>query len=98
MAQNKQLQNENYQLVRLDLSESEQKRLAEAELTFRKLGSELSAVAENEGWLNWVLELCGYHRANASLGLIGLSNSIATYGANRHHFKKLVRSALKLPE
>jgi len=86
------------ELEQLDLPQPEQKRLAEAQSTLRKLGTEMKAFAENERVVVWLLERGGYDPNEAGRGLMGLSNSLNTYGKDRHHFGQMIQTALRLPQ
>jgi hypothetical protein len=81
----------------VDLPPPDQKRLMEAQTRLRKLGTEMKAFAENERVVVWLLERGGYDPNKASQGLIGFSNSINTYGKDRHHFGQMIQTALRLP-
>jgi hypothetical protein len=82
----------------IDLPPSDQKRLSEAKTSLRKLGTEMKAFAENEWMVVWLLERGGYDPNKAWQGLMGLSNSISTYGKERHHFGQMIQKALRLPQ
>jgi hypothetical protein len=85
-------------LQKFDIPATEQTRLEDAKSAFRKLGSEMKALAENERLVVRLLKTFRYDPASASAGLIGLSNSIATYGVFRHKSKKMIQRALRFTE
>jgi len=61
-------------------------RLEEAEGVFRDLASQMRAFAQNEILAVWIVKLLRYDPVMASAGLIGMSNSLATYGrCGRQH-------------
>jgi len=65
-----------------DFTEADAKMLEEAEGVFRDLASQMRAFAQNEILAVWIQ----YDPVMASAGLIGMSNSLATYGrCGRQH-------------
>ena len=63
-------------------TEADAKMLEEAEGVFRDLASQMRAFAQNEILAVWIR----YDPVMASAGLIGMSNSLATYGrCGRQH-------------
>ncbi len=65
-----------------DFTEADAKMLEEAEGVFRDLASQMRAFAQNEILAVWIR----YDPVMASAGLIGMSNSLATYGrCGRQH-------------
>jgi hypothetical protein len=79
-------------------TETDAKRLEEAEGVFRELASQMRAFAQNETFAVWIVKLLRYDPVMASAGLIGMSNSLATYGRNRVLQKKRVQDALHFRE
>jgi len=67
-------------------TEADAKMLEEAEGVFRDLASQMRAIAQNEILAVWIVKLLRYDPVMASAGLIGMSNSLATYGrCGRQH-------------
>ena len=79
-------------------TEADAKRLEEAEGIFRELASQMRAFAQNETLAVWIVKLLRYDPVMASSGLIGISDSLATYGRNRVLQKKRVQDALRFRE
>jgi hypothetical protein len=78
------------------LSDAELQRLTLAMDTFRDLGSQMSAFANNETFALRAAKTFGYDPALASSSLIGLSNSIHTHGAPERIFnREALAKALK---
>ena len=65
---------------RSGFTEADAKMLEEAEGVFRDLASQMRAFAQNEILAVWIVKLLRYDPVMASAGLIGMSNSLATYG------------------
>ncbi len=86
------------ELERMDIPESEQQRLEQAESIYRDLASQFRAFAENERLAVWVVQKLGYDPLKASKGLIGMSNTVRTAGGNKHAQIKTVQSALRISE
>jgi hypothetical protein len=79
------------------LSDAERQRLTLAMDTFRDLGSQMSAFANNETFALRAAKTFGYDPALASSSLIGLSNSIDTHGAPERILNRTaLAKALKL--
>jgi hypothetical protein len=73
-------------------------RLAQAENQYRDLASQVRAFADTQSPTCVVLRWLGFDVRKASSGLIGLSNTINTYGKTRAYQKQTIIEALKLPE
>jgi hypothetical protein len=82
----------------LQLSYEEIGRLNEAKVAYRDLASQLRAFAQNEYFATWIVRRFGYEPAKASGSLIGLSNTIETYGGNRAFQTRTVQEALRIKE
>jgi hypothetical protein len=80
------------------LTEQEKSDLREAMKSIRNLGSDLRVFSLNESRALYLVKSLGYDPALASGGLYGLSNSIHTYGAERHARKCTIQKALLIPE
>ena len=80
------------------LSETELVELADARKTVRDLSSQFRAFAYNETYALRFARLLGYDPLKASEGLFGLSNSLETYGGERVYHRKIVQTALKIPD
>jgi hypothetical protein len=82
----------------LNLGYDEIARLESAQNAFRDLAAQLSAFSGNETFALRAAMLLGYDPANASKGLIGLSNELDTYGEGRSFHRKTLAVALKLKD
>jgi hypothetical protein len=82
----------------LDLSYEEIGRLNDAKVAYRDLASQLRAFAQNEYLATWVVRRFGYEPAKASAALIGMSNTIGTYGGNRAFQTRAVEEALRITD
>ncbi|MBI4275508.1 MAG: hypothetical protein HY659_12505 [Rhizobiales bacterium] len=80
----------------LDLSDKENARLEEAQSVLRDLASQMRSFADNELLAVRIVRLLRYDPQNASAGLIGLSNSIDTFGGNKAFQIKTIEKALRL--
>jgi len=80
----------------IKISDEDNQRLKQAEDTFRDLASQMKRFATNEPLAVLVVRCCGYDPKKASAGLIGVSNSIGTYGQTRAWQKKTVMEALRI--
>jgi hypothetical protein len=82
----------------LVLSYEEIGRLNDAKVPFRDLASQLRSFAQNEYLATWIVQRFGYEPAKASAALIGLSNTIETYGGNRAFQTREVEESLRIKE
>jgi hypothetical protein len=73
-------------------------RMEEAQRSLRDLAAQMRAFAENETWARWLARLLRYNPRDASSGLVGLSNSLDTYGEGRDFHRKTLRRALRLSD
>jgi hypothetical protein len=83
------------QLTDLAIPEQAEKRLRDAEETFRDLGARLQAFTASEPMATTCLRVLGIDFKDAGAALIGLSNSVGVYGKQRAHFKQRLESALR---
>jgi hypothetical protein len=72
-------------------------RLQEAENQYRDLASQVRAFADTQSPTCIVLRWFGFDLRKASSGLIGLSNTLNTYGKGRAFHKETINIALKFP-
>lgn len=70
-------------------------RLRAAENQYRELGAQVRAFADTQSPTCFVLKRMGFDVRMAASGLIGLSNTISTYGKNRAFQTETINSALK---
>src|SRR3981081_3921415 len=80
-----------------DMTPDNFERLQEAENQYRDLASQVRAFADTQSPTCTVLRWFGFDLRKASSGLIGLSNTINTYGKTRAFHKQLINEALKFP-
>lgn len=80
-----------------DLSPDEQERLRDAQIQYRDLASQMRAFADTRAIACLFLRALGFNPRKAASGLIGLSNSIDTYGKGRAFQIKTIEVALKFP-
>ena len=66
--------------------------------TVRDLASQFRAFAFNETYALRFARLLRYDPLRATDGLFGLSHSLETYGGDRIVHRKIVQTALKIPE
>jgi hypothetical protein len=78
-----------------ELTSGEIEALANAQKDIRTLASKFRAFALNETLASKAVVRLGYDPYSAAQGLIGLSNTIDTYGKDRNEQKKTVSEALK---
>jgi len=81
------------------LTDQEKERSDEAREVLRNLAAEMKKFAENESLAVWLVRWCPcwrYQPAEASRGLIGLSNTFDSYRMARAHHKKMVEAALRI--
>jgi hypothetical protein len=81
-----------------ELSPDENERLMQAQTQYRDLGVQMRAFADTESPTCFCLKWFGFDPRQASSGLIGLSNSLSTYGKERAFHTKTVTDALAFPE
>jgi hypothetical protein len=83
----------------VDLSEAGEKRLAEAEKTFRDLAAQMQGFAVGE-WVaaKAVKKAVGFDAMEISRALIGFANEIGTYGKGRHDYRERINKLLRLGE
>jgi hypothetical protein len=72
-------------------------RLQEAENQYRDLASQVRAFADTQSPTCVVLRWLGFDLRKASSGLIGLSNTLNTYGKSRAFHKEAISVAMKFP-
>jgi hypothetical protein len=70
-------------------------RLQEAENQYRDLASQIRAFADTQAPTCLVLRWCGFDLRKASSGLMGLSNTLNTYGKGRAFHKDAINAAMK---
>jgi hypothetical protein len=80
----------------IELAPPEEKRLMEAQDTFRRLGAEMRAFANAEYFASPVVTWFGFNPDEIAKALIGYSNQIDTYGPGRDLFHKRVESLLRI--
>jgi hypothetical protein len=71
--------------------------LREHQQVVRRLGTRMSAFADTRTVAAFVVKLQGYDPSTAAAGLIGLSNALPQYGAERKRWRTQVEQALKFP-
>ena len=80
-----------------DLSPEEQENLKDAQIQYRDLASQMRAFADTRAFACRLLHALGFNPRKAAAGLIGLSNSIDTYGKGRAFQTRTIEEALKFP-
>ena len=80
-----------------DMTPDNFERLQEAENQYRDLASQVRALADTQSPTCTVLRWFGFDVRKASSGLIGLSNTVNTYGKTRAFQKQAINEALKFP-
>jgi hypothetical protein len=78
-----------------DMTPDNLERLQEAENQYRDLAAQLRAFADTQPPTCAVLRWFGFDLRKASSGLVGLSNTLNTYGKTRAFQKQTVSEALK---
>ena len=81
-----------------DMTPDNFERLQEAENQYRDLASQVRAFADTQSPTCTILRWFGFDARKASSGLIGLSNTVNTYGMTRAFQKQTINEALKFPE
>jgi hypothetical protein len=72
-------------------------RLQEAESQYRDMASQVRAFADTQSPTCTVLRWLGFDVRKASSGLLGLSNTLNTYGKGRALHKESINAAMKFP-
>jgi hypothetical protein len=72
-------------------------RLQEAENQYRDLASQVRAFADTQSPTCAVLRWFGFDLRKASSGLMGLSNTLNTYGKGRAFHKEAINAAMRFP-
>jgi hypothetical protein len=80
-----------------DLTPDNIERLEEAENQYRDLASQVRAFADTQSPTCIVLRWFGFDLRKASSGLMGLSNTLNTYGKGRAFHKETINAAMKFP-
>jgi hypothetical protein len=80
-----------------DMTPDNFERLQEAENQYRDLASQVRAFADTQSPTCTVLRWFGFDVRKAASGLIGLSNTINTFGKTRAFHKEAINGALKFP-
>jgi hypothetical protein len=83
---------------RLELSETDIKKLEEAQVILQDLAAQLRAFALNETFALRIVRALRYSPLEASSGLFGLSNSFDTYGKDKAAHRRLVVRALRISD
>src|ERR1700682_426908 len=81
-----------------DMTPDNFERIQEAENQYRDLASQVRAFADTQSPTCAVLRWFGFDVRKASSGLIGLSNTLNTYGKTRAFHKEGINAAMKFPE
>ena len=71
--------------------------LREHQQALRRLGTRMSAFADTRTIAACAVKVQGYDPSKAAAGLIGLSNALPEYGAERKRWRTQVEQALKFP-
>jgi hypothetical protein len=80
-----------------DMTPDNIERLQEAENQYRDLASQVRAFADTQSPTCVVLRWLGFDLRKASSGLIGLSNTLNTYGKGRASYKEAINAAMRFP-
>jgi hypothetical protein len=78
-----------------DMTPDNFERLQEAENQYRDLASQVRAFADTQSPTCVILRWFGFDARKASSGLMGLSNTINTYGKTRAFHKQVINEAMK---
>jgi len=81
-----------------DMTPDNFERLQEAENQYRDLASQVRAFADTQSPTCTILRWFSLDARKASSGLIGLSNTINTYGKARAFQKQTINEALRFPK
>ena len=84
--------------VHVELTDEAEARLRKAEEVLRELGAKMQAFAGTDRVAASVLRALGTDLRSAGIALIGLSNSIGTYGQQRHGATQRVEATLGIPQ
>jgi hypothetical protein len=82
----------------VEITEEAEARLRKAEEALRELGAKMQAFAGTDRAAAFVLRALGTDLRSAGIALIGLSNSIGTYGQQRHDAQQRVAATLGVPQ
>ena len=83
--------------VNEDMTPSNFERLQAAESQYREMASQIRAFADTQAPTCMLLRWFGFEARKASSGLLGLSNTVNTYGKGRASHKEMTNEALKFP-
>ena len=78
-----------------DTTPDDLQRLREAENQYKDLASQVRAFADTQSPTCVILRWLGYDIRKAAAGLIGLSNTVNTYGKTRAFHKQTINEALR---
>jgi hypothetical protein len=81
-----------------ELEREEKARLEEAQSAYRAMGAKFHSFARTEPIATWLLSKLGLKAEQAARGLIGLSNTLNTYGEGRHAQAVMIQRALKFTD
>jgi hypothetical protein len=82
--------------IAINISSAEAESLNEAERVLLCLASQMASFAETETIAVWALKQIGFDPAKAGRGLIGLSNTVDTYGNSHAFYMRSTEEALML--
>jgi len=82
-------------VVNEDMTPRNFERLQEAENQYRDIASQIRAFADTQAPTCLILRWFGFEVRKASSGLLGLSNTVNTYGKGRASHKEMTNEALK---
>ena len=85
-------------VAHVELTEDAEARLRKAEEALREFGAKMQAFAGTDRAAALVLRALGTDLRSAGIALIGLSNSIGTYGQQRHDAQQHVATTLGIPQ
>jgi hypothetical protein len=84
--------------ARVETTEEDEARLRKAEEVLRELGAKMLAFAGTDRVAASVLRALGTDLHSAGIALIAHSNSIGTYGQQKHDAKQRVEATLGIPQ